>query len=147
MKHNYNSENRCVNCGAYRDAVNGGDLICLGTPDVTVNLSTRPPMTEYVLGTEPPGKTYPELYPPLDSSTYRRKAQQISAYVDVSLGERIAYLRRAAGLTETGIAAVMNCTPAEYEAMTAGVINPTSDQLMALAIEVVRQVYKAHQGA
>lgn len=136
MKHNYNSENKCVNCGAYRDAVMAGNLVCV--VPITVEEHGNALVVDV-----------PDLRPPVDGSDnvpnpYRR--QENTMHIPISLGERIDHLRQAAGLSRSGAATVMGLhSLAEFEDIANDHTDPTSDQLMALAVETVKQVYKAYQ--
>lgn len=112
----------------------------------------RPPMTEYVPGTEPPEvriklpQSYKEIAQAnLDHIKGFNPIKLPPLHEPVSLGGRVKLLAQAAGLTETGAATVMGCSVRDVAMIVNGQQDITSDQLVSLAVETFKSVYKAYQ--
>jgi len=63
----------------------------------------------------------------------------------VSLGDRVLHLRVAAGMSRDDLAKLWAEDASTVTAIEDGTIDVTSDQLMTLAVETFKSVYRAFQ--
>lgn len=133
--HDYNSENKCVNCGIYLDQAAAGQFqYCRG---VSVEISG----------------SVQQLPPNLRTRTcsVKRPVNEVAAVVrsavrdHVSLGDRVLHPRLAAGMSRDDLAKLWAEDASTVTAIEDGTIDVTSDQLMTLAVETFKSVYRAFQ--